>query len=472
MNATIARSRAMTRILSALGPARRRGGRIPRQQPPEGIQLEYAKALEAIVCARLREVFAPIGREIIADLTRLRALQGSADSAAPRDSLQERAALVLAFDPEGRLLLGRRRGSKRWALPGGHVELEESPRRAAARELEEESNLTTPALDLVHHFTNGQGVRIWVYRCVVRGEPTGYYDPDREFSAWRFVDVSAGLPDDVRAELDPEPPDNLLLQFFPSRDRLDAAPRRPNRRRPSPPPRDPESDPGSDLRAARARAGAIGRALGEAKREGARAGRMIDLAARRFAEAFRPRELEAVVRQFGQRTSDFQRQQLDRQVRAAMGVSFAALERPIRTEVGAWAEKNVELVRSIGDRYFDRLRLDVEDAYSGGTHPETLAKDFVGRYEISLNDARRLARDQVGKLNADVNHERQRALGVERAIWRSVKDNRVCDECDGLDGEVFLLSDGIGGIMPGYCHPMDRCYSEPDLSRLLGGDDE
>ena len=121
-------------------------------------------------------------------------------------------------------------------------------------------------------------------------------------------------------------------------------------------------------------------------------------------------------------------------------------------------------------RYFDRLRLDVEDAYAGGTHPETLAQDFTDRFDMSLNDARRLARDQIGKLNADVNHERQRSLGIERATWRSMHDNRVCDDCDANDGESFDINVGINGVLPGYCHPCDRCYSEPDFSPLLPDD--
>ena len=45
--------------------------------------------------------------------------------------------------------------------------------------------------------------------------------------------------------------------------------------------------------------------------------------------------------------------------------------------------------------YFDRLRLDVVDAFEGGTHPNTLAEDFADRYEMSENDARRLARTSI-----------------------------------------------------------------------------
>lgn len=383
-----------------------------------------------------------------------------------------RAALVLAFDPLGRLLLGRRRETGRWAIPGGHVERGESPARAAARELEEESNLVPGALELVSQFTNRAGTRVWVFRAAVRGEPTGYYDPDREFSSLRFVDVTAGLPADVAGNLaGPEDPaDNVLMQLLAQRHHAD--------------------DREEELRRARARAGNVGRELEQAQaagqraraqeqrstaagmtaatREGQRAGRLIDQAAARFAGAFRPRELHAVAREFGRRTSDHQREQLDRQVREAIGVSFSSLEGPIQDGVDEWAAQNVTMVTSISERYFDRLRLDVIDAYAGGTHPETLAHDFADRYDMSLNDARRLARDQIGKLNADVNHERQRQLGVERATWRGMKDNRECDECLGNEGVVFDLATGIDGVLPGYCHPMDRCYSEPDLSGLTG----
>jgi SPP1 gp7 family putative phage head morphogenesis protein len=91
-------------------------------------------------------------------------------------------------------------------------------------------------------------------------------------------------------------------------------------------------------------------------------------------------------------------------------------------------------------------------------------------YEIGERDAERIARDQCLKLAADLNHSRMQSLGVERATWRTVRDARVSEDCEALAGVVFDLADGVppDGVMPGDNHPCCRCYSEPDLSALLG----
>jgi SPP1 gp7 family putative phage head morphogenesis protein len=72
-----------------------------------------------------------------------------------------------------------------------------------------------------------------------------------------------------------------------------------------------------------------------------------------------------------------------------------------------------------------------------------------------------------------VNHARQRELGVERFVWRTMGDERVRDEHDELKGETFSYDDPpeIDGepTLPGddvQC----RCYAEPVLDDLF--DDE
>ena len=56
----------------------------------------------------------------------------------PRKKRNRATALVLN---EGRLLLVRERGAKRWSLPGGGMKKGEDPVAAAIRELDEETGL-------------------------------------------------------------------------------------------------------------------------------------------------------------------------------------------------------------------------------------------------------------------------------------------------------------------------------------------
>lgn len=207
----------------------------------------------------------------------------------------------------------------------------------------------------------------------------------------------------------------------------------------------------------------------------ASAARLVQLASERAASAFQPRELEAVAKQFGKRTSDFQQEQLDRQVRAAMSVPLNVIESPIVNSLDTFARENVALIKTVPERYFDRIQEDVQEAFESGMHPDELSDLFEERYDMAENDAMRIVRDQIGKLNGELNRERQEAMGVSRFIWRTVNDNRVRDEHAELDGEEFEwanppIVDGEA-IIPGSAIQC-RCFSEPLFSDLLESSEE
>lgn len=197
-----------------------------------------------------------------------------------------------------------------------------------------------------------------------------------------------------------------------------------------------------------------------------RAAQIIARAGVRAADAFAPRALHAVAEKFGKRTSDFNREQLDKQVRQAIGVPFSAVERPIRDLIPTFAKANVELVKTVPERYHDRLAKDVREAFESGMHPETLARRFVELDAMAESDARRIARDQIGKLNAQFNQERQESLGVVSYTWRTAKDNRVRDEHADREGQHFDWADPPEDGNPG--EPIQcRCFPEPDFSQLI-----
>ena len=197
-----------------------------------------------------------------------------------------------------------------------------------------------------------------------------------------------------------------------------------------------------------------------------RARELIDRASRRAATALEPREMKAVALKFGKRTSEHQRRELDKQVRAAVSVSLSMIEKPITDKLEGFAALNVDLIKSVNERYFDRIRLDVQEAFSSGMHPSTLAELFVERDGMAENDAMRIARDQIGKLNAQLNEERQQAMGLTGYTWRTANDSRVRDEHDARDGEHFEWDDPPEDGHPG--EPIQcRCYAEPDFSPVI-----
>jgi 8-oxo-dGTP pyrophosphatase MutT (NUDIX family) len=121
-------------------------------------------------------------------------------------------ASVAAFDPAGRLLFGKRRDSGKWTLPGGHLQLGESPEAGARRELFEEAALSPAALSFLGSGQSGNHV-IYAYRADgIADPPSGANDPDEEIAEFAWVDVTHGLPPRIAEAL--HAPKNVTLHLL------------------------------------------------------------------------------------------------------------------------------------------------------------------------------------------------------------------------------------------------------------------
>lgn len=196
---------------------------------------------------------------------------------------------------------------------------------------------------------------------------------------------------------------------------------------------------------------------------------IVKRAAAQMAESLKPKEIASIAAKFGARTSEFQREQLDKQVRAAFSVSLdkiAITEKGVVKQVEGWIALNTDLIVSLPDRYFDDIRSRVHEAIDFGTRHETMAKELASRYEIPINQAKLIARDQVGKLYGDLNSQRQQNLGVTGYTWRGVRDNREREDHVEREGVKFGWDDPPEDGHPGF--PVNcRCYAEPDFSAIL-----
>jgi SPP1 gp7 family putative phage head morphogenesis protein len=205
--------------------------------------------------------------------------------------------------------------------------------------------------------------------------------------------------------------------------------------------------------------------------EGDRIRRLVEAASRAAELATEPTAVERLAREFALKTSTHQRRQLAKQTRAALGVDVFADERGVSALIDSWAAENAALIRSVSQRVIDEVALASTRAVSAGTLWPDLAKEIEGRVGLGEKRSRLIARDQVGKLYGQVNAQRQRNLGVEHFIWRTVNDQRVRPRHAAIEGERFPLdgghpAEGLPG-QPVLC----RCYSEPDFSAILGETD-
>jgi len=118
----------------------------------------------------------------------------------------KQVASVAVCDNQGRILMGKRKDTGGWTLPGGHIEPNETVHDGALRELFEEAGVEAAGLTHLRSkvVTTKRGELILVHAYQLAAEPfktTSKFDPDEEVDKWEWIDYSTGLPDKVRDSL-------------------------------------------------------------------------------------------------------------------------------------------------------------------------------------------------------------------------------------------------------------------------------
>lgn len=191
----------------------------------------------------------------------------------------------------------------------------------------------------------------------------------------------------------------------------------------------------------------------------------INIARGKLRASITPGFLEDMAEKFAGRTSSFQKSQLLRQTKAALGVDLFIPELGLAPLIDGFVSENVSLIGSIPEKLFSDVESTITRGLQRGTSIRDLTSQISKQFNLGRNRARLIARDQIGSLTAQLNKTRQTAIGVTKYRWRNVGDERVRDAHDSREGEIFLWKNPPDGGHPGE-DVQCRCSPEPVFDEL------
>lgn len=185
-----------------------------------------------------------------------------------------------------------------------------------------------------------------------------------------------------------------------------------------------------------------------------------------FENKWTKTRIQNLVTEIGESLSFFNKQQVTKVLSGILGIDIFLTEPYLASEMKAFLSSNVSLINTISGRHFN----DIENiAFKGarqGLRHENIRKEIQARFETTKNNAKRLARDQVNKFNGQLTKIRQQNVGVEKYIWRTVKDERVRSFHASREGKIYSWSSPPSDGHPG--EPIQcRCWAEPTLENFI-----
>lgn len=187
-------------------------------------------------------------------------------------------------------------------------------------------------------------------------------------------------------------------------------------------------------------------------------------------------QMSVVVAAYARRIAEHQRAEFARAVKAALGVDIALLGVEMSARAARLADftaENVSLIRSLTTTPLDEVERLIVRAFAAGDRHEDIAKEIEHRFNVARSRARLIARDQVGKLNAQVGRDANKSIGLNQFRWRSVRDKSVRPQHQEWDRKSKIAPfsyDGTDGYrppeLPGEAVQC-RCYDEAVFDAIL-----
>ena len=136
-----------------------------------------------------------------------------------------------------------------------------------------------------------------------------------------------------------------------------------------------------------------------------------------------------------------------------------------------WIDENVGLISTIPEDTLEKMKDIVYDGFTNGKTTTRMVKEIQRAYGISRRRAELIARDQVAKLNGQIQRVQQQDAGITEYIWSTTGDERVRRSHQELNGKKFSWADAPVNSDGRKCHPGEdyqcRCIGRPVFNRNI-----
>lgn len=154
-----------------------------------------------------------------------------------------------------------------------------------------------------------------------------------------------------------------------------------------------------------------------------------------------------------------------RSLKRTLGVDMGAIIRQedLAGVLEIAAARNTGLITSLADDTIKRIEQTVLRNASTGGSVKSLREQLQNDLGVMDSRAKLIARDQVSKMNADLNRQRHLQAGITEYEWQTSQDERVRPRHAELNGKTYKYSEPSGaeeGLPPGQ-PILCRCVAIP-----------
>jgi SPP1 gp7 family putative phage head morphogenesis protein len=201
---------------------------------------------------------------------------------------------------------------------------------------------------------------------------------------------------------------------------------------------------------------------------GKRLNRLFDRLSESIYRAWDPNQLTKIAQKIGGRISEYQKGELSKQIKAAVGVDPVFANAGLAQRMKDFTAENVALIEKLPQVYLDRVEARILRGIGAGERSTEIAKSLAAEFDVTESNAKLIARDQTAKFYGSLNAARQQGLGVTKYVWRTMNEERVRPMHADLEGTVQSWDDPPVTNEKGETnHPggdiQCRCFADPIL---------